>query len=188
VGFSRVYRTFAERGVHRDVVWLSSGKVGFPETSLLAFCLGADMINVAREAMMAIGCIQAQRCHTDHCPTGVATQNPWLVRGLVPTDKAARLANYVMMLRKELLRLSHACGVEHPGFLTSGHMEILDGSFGSRPLYEVFGYQPGWEIPSERDQVEVLREMGVVRAESPSLRTEARARAGSPHTSQIRRR
>jgi glutamate synthase domain-containing protein 2 len=159
IGFSRVYRVFAERGMHRDVVWLSSGKLGFPETGLLAFCLGADMINVAREAMMAIGCIQAQRCHTDHCPTGVATQNKWLVRGLVPTDKAGRMANYVMTLRKELLRLSHACGVDHPGFLTSDHMEILDGSFRSRPLYEVFHYEPGWEIPSERDRDEVLREM-----------------------------
>lgn len=161
VGFSRVYRVFAERDMQEKVVWIASGKLGFPETGLLAFCLGADMINVAREAMLSIGCIQAQRCHTDHCPTGVATQNKWLVRGLDPTDKAARLANYVMALRKELLRLSHACGVDHPGFLTSDHMEILDGTFGSRPLYEVFGYERGWEIPSDRDRQEVLRVMGV---------------------------
>ncbi len=161
VGFSRVYKVFAERGMHQDVVWIASGKLGFPETALLAFCLGADMINVAREAMLSIGCIQAQRCHTDHCPTGVATQNRWLVRGLDPTAKAARLANYVMTLRKELLRLSHACGVEHPGFLSSDHMEILDGAFGSRPLYEVFGYQRGWEVPTEEDHVELLRAMGI---------------------------
>jgi len=173
VGFSRVFRVFAERGVHRDVVWIGSGKLGFPETSLLTFCLGADMINVAREAMLAIGCIQAQRCHTDHCPTGVATQNRWLVRGLVPTDKAGRLANYVITLRKELLRLSHACGVHHPGFLTSDHMEILDGSFGARPLYDVFGYQRGWELPSEQDQAAVLREMGVLPAGEAPLRREA---------------
>jgi glutamate synthase domain-containing protein 2 len=175
VGFSRVYRVFAERGVHRDLVWIGSGKLGFPETSLLTFCLGADMVNVAREAMMAIGCIQAQRCHTDHCPTGVATQNRWLMRGLVPTDKAARLANYVTMLRKELLRLSHACGVHHPGFLTSDHMEILDGSFGSRPLYEVFNYQRGWEIPSEQDQAAVLQEMDVLRSKDTRPRREAGA-------------
>jgi glutamate synthase domain-containing protein 2 len=42
---------------------------------------------VAREAMLAIGCIQAQRCHTNHCPTGVATQHPWLVRGIDPTSR-----------------------------------------------------------------------------------------------------
>lgn len=157
VGFSRVYRIFAERGVHHDVVWIGSGKLGFAETSLLAFCLGADMIAVAREAMMAIGCIQALRCHTGHCPTGVATQNRWLVRGLDPTNKSARLANYVITLRKELTRLSHACGIDHPGLLTADHMEILDGQFGSRPLREVFGYGGGWELPSDA-QTQALRE------------------------------
>ena len=159
VGFSRVYRIFAERGVHHDVVWVGSGKLGFPETALLAFCLGADLVAVGQEARMAIGCIQAQRCHTGHCPTGVATQNRWLVRGLDPTDKSARLANYVVALRKELTRMSHACGVRHPGLLTADHMEILDGNFGSRPLYEVFGYRPGWELPRESDARALLTEM-----------------------------
>ena len=159
IGFSRVYRIFAERGVHHDVVWVGAGKLGFPESALTAFCLGADMIAVGREAMMAIGCIQAQRCHTGHCPTGVATQNRWLVRGLDPTHKSARLANYIITLRKELTRLSQACGVEHPGLLTAKHMEILDGNFGSRPLLDVFHYEDGWELPGEANAEAVLREM-----------------------------
>ncbi|MDT8342669.1 MAG: FMN-binding glutamate synthase family protein [Longimicrobiales bacterium] len=160
MGFSRVYRTFAERGMHQRVVWGGSGKLGFPETALMAFCLGCDLIHVAREAMLAVGCIQAQRCHTDHCPTGVATQNRWLVRGLDPADKAVRVASYVCALRKELLRLSHACGVDHPGLLDSDHMEMLDGRFGSRPLRAVFGYQPGWEFPSEADVAAVRGILG----------------------------
>ncbi|MGD8288896.1 MAG: FMN-binding glutamate synthase family protein [Gemmatimonadota bacterium] len=160
VGFTRVYRIFAERGVHQDVVWIGSGKLGFPERALLAFCLGADLINVGREAMLSIGCIQAQRCHTGRCPSGVATQNKWLVRGLDPTHKAARLANYVMTLRQELTRLTHACGIDHPGLLSSDHMEILDGSFGGRPVREVFGYQPGWEFPSDEDAALVRVAMG----------------------------
>ncbi|MEJ2206738.1 MAG: FMN-binding glutamate synthase family protein [Gemmatimonadota bacterium] len=162
VGFSRVYGVFARRGLHHDIVFVGSGKLGFPETALLSFCLGADLINVGREAMLAVGCIQAQRCHTGHCPTGVATQNRWLVRGLDPTHKAARLANYVVSLRKELTRLSHACGVEHPGFLTADHMEVLDGAFGSRPLHEVFRYESGWELPSEADRAGVREAMGLV--------------------------
>ncbi|HUP51748.1 MAG TPA: FMN-binding glutamate synthase family protein [Longimicrobiales bacterium] len=160
LGFSRVYRMFAERGVHQRVVWIGAGKLGFPESALLAFCLGADMVHVGREAMMAVGCIQAQRCHTGRCPTGVATQNRWLVRGLDPTDKAARLANYVITLRKELTRLSHACGVDHPGLLSAQHMEILDGSFGSRPLRDVFNYEPGWELPAEEDAAALRLAMG----------------------------
>ena len=76
LGFSRVYRTFAERGMHDRIVWLGSGKLGFPESALFAFALGCDMIGVAREAMLSIGCIQAQRCHTGHCPAGLRPTIP----------------------------------------------------------------------------------------------------------------
>ncbi|HAD76051.1 MAG TPA: FMN-binding glutamate synthase family protein, partial [Gemmatimonadetes bacterium] len=127
VGFSRVYRIFAEAGIQEDVVFIGSGKLGFPADAIVAFALGCDTINVGREAMMAVGCIQAQRCHTGHCPTGVATQNRWLMRGLDPTSKAARLANYVITLRKEVLQLSRASGAAHPGLLSGDMVEILDG-------------------------------------------------------------
>ena len=168
LGFSRVYRVFAERGVHHGPVWIGSGKLGFPESALLAFCLGADMVAVAREAMMAIGCIQAQRCHTGHCPTGVATQNRWLMRGLDPTDKAARLANYIVTLRQDLMRLGHACGCLHPGFLTADHMEILDGRLGSRNVRDVFGYQAGWELPSPEQQAALFAHIHAQRGSGQS--------------------
>jgi glutamate synthase domain-containing protein 2 len=87
--------------------------------------------------MMAIGCIQAQKCHTDHCPTGVATQNAWLTRGLDPTLKSVRLANYVKTLRRDLVKVSEACGVEHPGLIDTDTVEMLDGRTSSRPLREV---------------------------------------------------
>lgn len=164
-GFSRVYRIFAEEDAEQKVVWFGAGKLGFPETALLAFALGVDMINVGREAMMAVGCIQAQRCHTDHCPTGVATQNAWLMRGLVPTDKAARLANYVTTLRKEILWLSRACGVEHPGLTTANHVELLDAAHGSRDLYEAFDYELGWGLPGASDRRairEIMDELEIV--------------------------
>ena len=83
-GFSRVYRTFAEAGIQDRVVFVGSGRLGFAESAVLAFALGCDMINVGREAMLSVGCLQAQRCHTGHCPTGVATQSRWLTRGLDP--------------------------------------------------------------------------------------------------------
>src|SRR3954451_6453252 len=82
VGFSRVYRLFAEAGLAEDVTFVGAGKLGLPDNAVVAMALGADMVNVAREAMLAVGCIQAQKCHTDHCPTGVATQDPWLSHGL----------------------------------------------------------------------------------------------------------
>ena len=155
LGFSRVYREFAEAGINDDVVFVGSGKLGFPESAVLAFSLCCDMIAVGREAMMAIGCIQAQRCHTGHCPTGVATQNRWLVRGLDPALKADRLANYICTLRKELLSVARACGICHPALLTDEHIEILDDRYGTASLFEVFGYQDDWGLPSSADTREI---------------------------------
>ncbi|TWT85803.1 Glutamate synthase [NADPH] large chain [Posidoniimonas polymericola] len=139
IGFGSVYRLFRESGLQDKVVFIGSGKLGFPESALLAMGMGCDMINVAREAMLSIGCIQAQRCHTGHCPTGVATQNRWLMRGLDPTHKANRFANYVVTLRKDLLELSRACGVEHPSQVTLDHFDIVDECFNARPARVVFG-------------------------------------------------
>ena len=147
-GFARVYRTFAEAGLTDEIVFIGSGRLGFPESALLAMALGCDMINVGREAMMSIGCIQAQRCHTGHCPTGVATQNSWLVRGLDPAQKSVRLANYVATLRHEMLTVSRACGVAHPALMQPDHFDIVDDSFGVRSVRDVFGYEQGWGLPS----------------------------------------
>ena len=74
-------------------------------------------LGVARETMLAVGCIQAQKCHTGHCPTGVATQNPRLVRGLDPTDKANRTAAYIRTFRHDLGALARAMGVAHPALI-----------------------------------------------------------------------
>jgi glutamate synthase domain-containing protein 2 len=155
IGFARVYRIFAERGLATDVVWVGSGRLGFPEVAMLAMSLGCDMINVGREAMISIGCIQAQRCHTGHCPTGVATQNPWLIRGLDPQDKSARLANYVCSLRKEMQQISYACGEPHPALVRVDRFDILDGAWHATAAHKIFHYQDDWGMPSERDEQEL---------------------------------
>jgi hypothetical protein len=113
--------------------------------------------------MMAIGCIQAQRCHTGHCPTGVATQNRWLMRGLDPTLKAARLANYVVTLRKDLLQLAHACGQVHPALVPLDSIDIIEGLV-RRSAREVFGYQPVWGLPADEDRAAITALMTEPRA------------------------
>lgn len=139
IGFSRVQGIFAEHGLQDRVVFIGSGKLGFPDAALLAFALGCDIVNVGREALLSIGCIQALRCHTNHCPTGVATQSAWLTRGLDPDLKSVRLANYVITLRKELLALSAACGVPHPALVSPSQLEMLDDRFGSKTVADIFG-------------------------------------------------
>jgi glutamate synthase domain-containing protein 2 len=164
VGFSSVYALFAERGLTDRVVFVGSGKLGFPEEGVLAMALGCDMIMVAREAMLSIGCIQAQECHTGHCPAGVATHNPWLMRGLDPTNKGARLANYMTTLRKELTRMARASGKVHPALITTDQVSILDEHFGARSLTDVFGYKPEWGLPSD----EQASELAALLANSPA--------------------
>lgn len=160
IGFSRVYSSFVREGLEREVTFIGSGKLGLPESALFAFALGCDMVNVAREAMLAIGCIQAQICHTGRCPVGVTTQNRWLQRAIRPGDKAERLAQYVIALRGELYSLSRACGVAHPSLVTADHLEILDGRFGATSVREMFGYEEGWGAADEHDISGMLEELG----------------------------
>ncbi|MCU0658240.1 MAG: FMN-binding glutamate synthase family protein, partial [Polyangiaceae bacterium] len=156
LGFSSVFRVFAERGLDQKIVFIGSGKLGFPQQAMLALAMGCDLVHVAREAMLAIGCIQAQECHTGRCPTGIATQNRWLVGGLDPQDKSARLANYLVTLRKEMLSLARACGQPHPALVPLDRFEFVDG-FSHRSARDVFGYKTGWGLPGGEDQQALRR-------------------------------
>ncbi len=146
-GFPRVYRAFAEQGLHDDIVFIGSGRLGLANRGLTAMALGCDMVNVAREAMLAIGCIQSQRCHTGRCPTGVATQSPRLERGLDPADKSVRCAHYVAALRQELLRLGRACGHRHPSLVGPDQIELLAEGNRAVELATLVGYRPEWYRP-----------------------------------------
>lgn len=158
VAFTRLFAVFAKYELHKQVFFVGSGKLGFPATACLAFSLGCDAIAVAREAMLSIGCIQAQKCHTGNCPTGVATQKWWLTRGLDPTLKANRAANYIAGLRHEILSVCAACGVPHPSLLNPKQFEILDDHFGSQTADEVFGYDVAWRpAPSKERLVQIGR-------------------------------
>lgn len=113
-GFSDLYKLFQKHNLTERIVFIGSGKLGFPAKAAMAFAMGVDCINVAREAMMSIGCIQAQICHTNRCPAGVATQKKWLQNGINVPLKSERLAQYFKTFRKELMEITHAAGYEHP--------------------------------------------------------------------------
>ncbi|MGO9382934.1 MAG: FMN-binding glutamate synthase family protein [Mycobacterium sp.] len=147
----RVYRAFAEQSLQQDVVFIGSGKLGIPENALLALAMGCDMINVGRTAMFSIGCIQAQRCHTGRCPSGVATQSPWLQHGLDPALKSVRCANYLATLRFELLCLARACGYVHPALVPLDAIELLDVDLKSVRADELLDYPPALGLPGPAD-------------------------------------
>ena len=140
IGFERIYTIFQNQELINDVVFIGSGKLGFPDRAVTAFAMGCDMINVAREAMLSIGCIQSLKCHTDHCPTGVATQNKYLQRGLNINHKSIRFSEYIRGLRKELLQLCHACGYTHPCQFTGKDVEVSVGINKFDDLDQIFNY------------------------------------------------
>jgi hypothetical protein len=177
VGFARVYGEFARRGLHEDVTFIGAGKLGLPDNAIVAFALGADMVNVGREAMLAVGCIQAQKCHTGGCPTGVATQHPWLTHGLDPVAKGERAANYVRTLRRDLLKVAETCGVPHPGMIGPRSIEVVDALTDARVLEDVYGYEPGWGYPSAADRTRIAAIMAAT--DEPEADTE-----GPPETSE----
>ena len=113
-GFSDLYKLFKDKDLTERIVFIGSGKLGFPAKAAMAFAMGADCINVARESMMSIGCIQAQVCHTNRCPSGVATQNKWRQNGINIPLKSKRLSQYFKTFRKEVVEITHAAGYEHP--------------------------------------------------------------------------
>lgn len=107
----------------RDKIRLgASGKIvsAFDIASVLA--IGADWANSARGFMFAIGCIQSQSCHTNKCPTGVATQDPLRQRALVVPDKAERVFNFHRNTLKALAEMLAAAGLEHPSQLEPRHL------------------------------------------------------------------
>jgi len=153
--FSRVYRLFAQAGITDEICFIGSGKVGLPANAVLAFALGADMVNIGREALLAIGCIQAQRCHTGRCPSGVATQSKWLSRGLDPALKSVRVANFIAGFRKDLVELSAVCRKTHPALLTLDDLEMLDSET-LTSARSAYGYEEGWGALSPHLEQELI--------------------------------
>ena len=98
-------------GLREQVRVIASGKIinGFDLAAKIA--MGADLCNSARGMMFALGCIQARRCQANTCPTGIATQDPWRMNGLVVADKVPRVANFHAGTIKHFLKVLAACGL-----------------------------------------------------------------------------
>ncbi len=107
-----VYDTLMGFDLKDDIKIIASGKIISGFHIVRALALGADLCNSARPMMMALGCIQALKCNKNTCPTGVATQNPDLVNGLVVKEKAIRVKNYHDETIKSFMELIAAAGLK----------------------------------------------------------------------------
>lgn len=110
-------------GVRDQVRVIASGKVAMGFDMVLKIALGADMCNAARAFMFSVGCIQARRCHTDTCPTGVATQNPRRAAALDVMSKSLQLRNFHDATIKSFLDIVGTMGLDNPDDLTPVHIQ-----------------------------------------------------------------
>ncbi len=120
-GLSFVHAALVGVGLRERVKLGASGKIASAFDMARAFALGADWCNSARGFMFALGCIQSLSCHTDRCPTGVATQDPTRQRALMVEDKSQRVANFHKATLHALAELTAAAGLEHPRRFRAHH-------------------------------------------------------------------
>ena len=109
----------------RRIRIIASGKLVQPAAVAWALCLGADFVVSARGFMFALGCVQALQCNKNTCPTGIATHNPKLQKGLAIEDKAERVKFYCRNMNYEVGVIAHSCGVEEPRRLCRHHARII---------------------------------------------------------------
>lgn len=113
-----VYDCLNGFGIKNQIKIIASGKVISGFDIIRNLSIGADLCNSARGMMFALGCIQALECHANTCPTGVATQNPKLTKGLVPEEKSIRVARYQHETVKSAIDLMASAGIDHPDGVT----------------------------------------------------------------------
>ncbi len=109
-------------GIRNEIKLIASGKIFSGFHIIRAMALGADACNSARAMMMALGCIQALRCNTNACPTGVATQNKSLMKGLVIDDKKYRVANFHKHTVESFVELMAAAGIDDLKKINKSHL------------------------------------------------------------------
>ncbi len=164
-GLTFAHNTLRGAGVRRQIRLGASGKLisAFDIARVLA--LGADWANSARGFMFAIGCIQAQACHTNRCPVGVATQDPLRARALVVPDKAERVANFHRNTLKALAEMTGAAGLEHPGGFLPHHLLLREKGRDMVVGNALYPYMPeGFLLREEEDRFGYLERWRRARA------------------------
>ncbi len=115
-----------EHGLEERIRIVAAGKLLTPDKVAWALCMGADFVVSARGFMFSLGCIQALKCGSGFCPTGVTASDPRLIRGLDPTDKAVRVARYAARVVEEVEIIAHSCGVADPSGFRAHHVTQVE--------------------------------------------------------------
>ncbi|HOY36861.1 MAG TPA: FMN-binding glutamate synthase family protein [Piscinibacter sp.] len=149
-GLLLVHNTLVGLNLRSRVKLGCAGKVVSAFDIARMMALGADWCNAARGFMFALGCIQAQHCHTGHCPTGVATQDPQRQKALVVPTKSERVYNFHQQTLHALKELVQAAGLNHPGEISASHIVRRNSEHGVKLLANLLPYvEPGALLTGE---------------------------------------
>ena len=146
---------FRSQGIRDKIVIFASGKISTPIDIAVAMALGADAVYMARGFMLSLGCIQALECHTNNCPTGIATQNKSLEKALDIHAAAKRVATYADVLYKETQMLAESCGYDHPNEITSDDIMVVTSPGHLDYLSELHGVS-AYEASLERRKAQEM--------------------------------
>ena len=152
-GLLLVHNTLVGLNLRKQIKLGCAGKVitAFDIARMLA--LGADWCNAARGFMFALGCIQAQACHTGHCPTGVTTQDPQRQRALVVPTKSERVFHFHMNTLMALKELVQAAGLNDPSEITAAHIVRRSAEHSVKLLVNLLPFvKPGELLRGEMTQ------------------------------------
>lgn len=141
-GLAFVYNALVGFDLKKRITLIAAGKIASGFDIFKTIALGADLCYSARAMMMAVGCIQALECNHNTCPTGVATQDPKLVKGLDVSDKKVRVANYHKETVKSFVELMAASGIENPDKINRMHVYQRIDQHISRSYYKLYPYIP----------------------------------------------
>lgn len=136
----RVVDALLQAGLKNRIRVVAAGRLVTSARAAWALCAGADFVNTARGFMFSLGCIQAMRCHTNTCPTGITTHNKRLQRGLVVEEKYLRVANYSRNINKEIDMIAYSCGLRHARELQREHVRIVEAAGKSVALNIMYPY------------------------------------------------
>ena len=149
-GLLLVHNTLVGLNLRSRIKLGCAGKVVSAFDIARMMALGADWCNAARGFMFALGCIQAQHCHTGHCPTGVTTQDPQRQKALVVPDKSERVYNYHQQTLHALKELVQAAGLNHPGEISASHIVRRNSEHGVKLLANLLHFvEPGALLAGE---------------------------------------
>ncbi len=151
-GLTFAHNTLRGAGIRDRLKLGASGKLVTSFDIAKALALGADWANSARGFMFAIGCIQAQACHTNHCPVGVATQDHTRQRALHVPEKSERVYRFHKNTLKALAEMTGAAGLAHPGEFRPHHLLMRESDRNMVTGEDVYPYLPeGFLVRGEKD-------------------------------------